>query len=94
MRSIKGLAVLTLALASCATQKTVYLPDGRQGYSIACSGAALTWEMCYDKAGQICQIRGYDIVSKTDEQGAVVSGSQWGVFGGSTYNRSIMIACK
>lgn len=94
MNARSVLVALSVGLASCATQKNVYLPDGRQGYSINCSGAALTWELCYAKAGEICQAKGYDIVSKTGEQGTAVTGTQYGVFGGSTYNRSMMIACK
>lgn len=94
MNARNALAVISIALASCATQKTVYLPDGRQGYSISCHGSALSWEACYAKAGEICRASGYDLISKTGEQGNVVSGSQYGVFGGSTYHRSMMIACK
>lgn len=92
MRPVVILAAVLLA--GCAMQKNVYLPDGRRGYSISCSGGALNWEMCYAKAGEICQAKGYEVISKSDEQGAVVTGSQYGVFGGSTYNRSMMIACK
>lgn len=88
------IAVVASLIAGCATQKDVYLPDGRKGYSISCSGAALNWELCYAKAGEICQAKGYDIVTRSDEHGAAVAGGQWGVYGGTTANRSMMIACK
>lgn len=83
-----------LGLAACATTKTVYLPDGRQGHSIVCSGAALSWDLCYAKAGEICQANGYDIISKDGEQGSSITGTQYGVFGSTTANRSLLIACK
>jgi hypothetical protein len=90
--------ILTLAavaaLVGCATQKTVYLPDGKQGHSINCSGAALSWDLCYQKAGELCGARGYDILAKDGEQGATISGTQYGVFGTSVMNRTLLIACK
>lgn len=83
-----------IPLAACATQKTVYLPDGRKGYSINCSGAALSWEMCYQKAGAICTTNGYEIVAKDGDQGATMSGTQYGIFAGSVITRVLLIACK
>jgi len=94
MKGKSALLALTVALASCASQKAVYLPDGRQGYAIGCSGSALDWSLCYEKAGEICKENGYDVIQKSDEQGVAVSGTQYGVFGGSTHNRSMMIVCK
>lgn len=88
------LVVLTIGLASCATQKSIYLPDGRKGHSINCSGSALSWELCYEKAGQICQASGYEILEKDEDEGAAISGTQWGVFGGTTNTRTMIIACK
>lgn len=82
------------ALTGCATQKTVYLPDGRPGHSINCSGSALSWDLCYQKAGELCQAKGYDILAKEGEQGSSITGTQYGVFGGTTMNRTLLIACK
>lgn len=92
MRKIAVLAVL--ALAGCATAKTTYLPDGSQGHSIQCSGTALNWGMCYEKAGALCGAKGYEVVTRSGDQGAIVSGSQTGVFGGSVMNRSMLVKCK
>src|SRR4051812_3774484 len=88
------LAAIGAVLAGCATSDDVYLPDGRTGYTINCSGSALSWDLCYSKAGEICQAKGYEIVAKDGEQGATVAGTQYGVFGNTTANRSLMIACK
>jgi hypothetical protein len=56
------------ALAGCAVERPTYLADGRQGHSIDCSGAALNWGYCERKAGELCQARGYDVVSAIGEQ--------------------------
>lgn len=95
MGMIRGVMIATIAaLSGCATQKTVYLPDGRSGHSINCSGSALSWDLCYQKAGELCQANGYDILAKEGEQGSTISGTQYGVFGGTTMNRTLLIACK
>lgn len=78
----------------CATATQTYTPDGSQGYSIDCSGNALTWGKCYEKAGELCGNRGYELVTKTGDEGAVVSGTQYGLFGGSVTTRNMIITCK
>lgn len=88
------IALTGLCLSACATQKSVYLPDGREGHSINCSGSALSWDLCYQKAGELCKTKGYDVVAKDGEQGAMVTGNQYGVFGGSIMDRTLLIACK
>lgn len=97
MRKRIGLILSMLSLFSvfsCATSKQIYTADGQRGYSITCSGQALNWGMCYEKAGEICGGKGYDILEKSGEQGATVSMSQYGLFGGSTMNRIMIIKCK
>ncbi len=78
----------------CATSKQVYTSDGGTGYSINCSGSALNWGMCYEKAGEICGEKGYDVLQKSGDQGAMVSGTQYGLFAGSVINRTMIIKCK
>ena len=53
-----------LLLADCAMSKQTYLPDGRLGHSISCDGAAVGMNYCFEKAGELCQGRGYDLVSR------------------------------
>lgn len=92
---MRGVMIAVIAaLSGCATQKSVYLPDGRQGHSINCSGSALSWDLCYQKAGEMCRADGYDILAKEGEQGSSVSGTQYGIFGGTTMNRTLLIACR
>jgi len=88
-RVVFVLAVVS-ALVGCATASQTYTPDGRQGYVIDCSGQALTWGKCYEKAGDLCGSTGYEILSQTGDQGISVAG----VFGASVITRSFVIACK
>jgi hypothetical protein len=81
-------------LGGCATAKQTYTADGQLGYSINCSGSALNWGMCYEKAGEICGSKGYEVLQKSGDTGALVSGSQFGLYGGSVINRSMIIKCK
>ena len=95
MRKTQWIILLVIAiLCGCATAKQIYAPDGKLGYSIDCSGSALNWGMCYEKAGDICGTKGYDIIEKTGDQGAMVAGTQYGLYGGSVLSRNLIIKCK
>lgn len=80
--------------SACATATSTYTPDGRQGYAIDCSGSALNWGMCYQKAGEQCGSRGYDVASQNGDQGSIVSANQFGLYGGTIVSRSLVVACK
>jgi hypothetical protein len=58
------------------------------------SGSALNWGMCYEKAGKLCGERGYEVLDKSGDTGAMVSANQFGLYGGSVINRSMIIRCK
>ena len=85
---------LCLVLAGCATAKKIYTSEGQEGYSINCSGTAMTWGVCYEKAGQLCGEKGYIVLEKMGDQGSVLSGSQFGLYGSSVIYRSLVIKCK
>lgn len=87
-------ALLCLVLAGCATSSTTYLPDGRKGYTINCSGSAVPWSACQKKAGDLCQAKGYDIISANGEQGSTFIASGNFASGGTTSNKSMLIACR
>jgi len=86
--------LISMAVAGCATSSPIYTSDGTSGYNITCSGTALTWGHCYKEAGKICGKKGYEILEKSGDQGSVVSGNQFGVYGGSIINRNMVIRCK
>ena len=62
MKRITAAAILILLLAGCTTTQEIRRPDGTVEYLIAC-GASLGWNICYDKANQICP-GGYTTLSE------------------------------
>lgn len=94
MRKVATAVLLVVALAGCAAAHKTVMPDGRTGLSINCSGAAMSWNQCYEKAGDKCP-HGYDIISKDGDGGnGMAGGSGSGFFGASGNSRALMVACK
>lgn len=94
---MKGTIILLFIatiLSGCATASKTYTADGKEGYNITCSGSALNWGMCYEKAGQLCGTKGYEVLEKSGDQGALLSGNQYGLYAGSVINRNMIIKCK
>jgi len=85
---------LAVTLTGCATSKQTYTADGRIGHSINCSGRDLTWGSCYAKAGDLCGTKGYEVLEKSGEQQSAVAGSAYGIFGSTSFSRSMLITCK
>ncbi|OQY00498.1 MAG: hypothetical protein B6I26_07980 [Desulfobacteraceae bacterium 4572_130] len=94
MRNIFIFVVIAIFLGGCAIAKKTYTSNGKEGYSINCSGSALNWGMCYEKAGKICGSAGYEVLQKSSDQGNIIAGNQFGIYGGSLINRSMIIKCK
>lgn len=88
------IVLLAAATAGCATSRETYAPDGRVGHTINCSGAARTWGDCIAKAGDICAARGYDVIERSDQQGAILTATPNNMIGGVLMYRSMLIACK
>jgi hypothetical protein len=81
-------------MAGCATASKTYAPDGREAFTVDCSGAALNWGYCQKKAGELCAASGYDVLDRSSDQNASFGGGG-GVFGGGVANsRSMLIACR
>jgi hypothetical protein len=85
---------LVILLTACASSKEVDLAEGQRGYSIDCSGDDLNWSLCYEKAGQICGEKGFEILDKSCGTGMVVAGIEYGVYEGSGLDRSMIIKCR
>lgn len=94
MKILIPLFLIIGCMSGCALASKTYTSDGKEGYVINCSGSALNWGMCYKKAGEICGANGYEVVEKSGDTGAIVSGNQFGVYGGSIINRTMIIRCK
>ena len=93
MKSVTALLVATL-LAGCASSYQTYTADGRVGYSLDCSGTARNWGMCERKAGELCGMRGYNILSTSGDSGAILTAGGGNVFASTTRSRTMLIACK
>lgn len=87
-------ALLFGAVVGCAVSSRVYTQDGSEGHMINCSGSALTWGECYEKAGKICGTAGYDILEKTGDTGGAITANQFGLYGSSTITRTMIIKCR
>lgn len=96
MRSLVLVAVV--GLSACASSSQTYGPDGEVAYNLNCSGLARTWGACLEKAGDICQTKGYKIISSSGDTGALIAASATGntaaLGGGSVISRSMVVSCK
>ena len=94
MRYTATILASFVLLSGCATASKTYGPDGKEAFSLNCSGLARTWGMCYEKAGELCGTKGYEVVGQGGDHGAVVSVNPSGGFGGSVISRSLLVKCK
>lgn len=95
-----------LLLTGCAMSQPMYMPDGSQGYNISCDGSMNSMGNCFQKAGQLCGARGYDIITREGEiipygvSGGAFQADRYAANGGyvsqngAFVNRSLMIRCK
>lgn len=99
---IKLALCLVVLLAGCTTAKPVFLADGTQGHNISCGGAVQSFGDCLAKAGELCGVKGYDVVNR--EGGAVpfatasgsVNANQGGfqAQSGNIVTRNLFVRCK
>ena len=82
-----------LALGGCASATPTVLKNGKQGVSIDCSGAAASWDACYQKAAEACSNGRYDIVG-TAGAGPKDSDKTLGADIGNYTSRTLTIMCK
>ena len=108
------LCCIVLLLGACVSSQDTYTADGRKGHVINCTpswthglvgniaNAQTSWGTCYQKAGEICGARGFDVLEKVGEgqQSTIVGGTanrNFAQVGGSsdtTTNRTMIIKCK
>jgi hypothetical protein len=62
MRATLLLAAALFSVTGCTTTQEIKRPDGSVEYLVAC-GASLGWNICYEKANQICPT-GYNTLSE------------------------------
>ena len=95
MKALRFVVVVAaIALAGCAVSSETVLPSGAHGYSINCSGAAMTWAQCYEKAGSLCP-NGYKIVEQEGQTpGTTVGATPSALFGAPIVDRTMLVQCK
>jgi hypothetical protein len=86
--------VMAVILTGCASDSKTHDPDIREIYSINCSGTDQNWEMCHQKAVEICKDNGYDIVTRNSDQDVIISVDNSNVSSSSTFSLTMMISCK
>ncbi len=85
------LVIASLLMTACASIDPISIkgPDGKQGYTMKCSGMGRTIEQCYQKAGELCS-NGYIVVGQDNSTIAVpVNGSIM-----AAPRRNLTIECK
>lgn len=83
-----------LFISSCAGASKTYTSEGKEGYSLNCSGLARNWGMCYEKAGEICGEKGYKILEKSNQTGTSIQASGGILQGNSLHFRTMIVQCK
>jgi len=86
--------IAVLGLTGCATASNTYLKNGKQGLSINCSGEAMSWASCYEKADASCAGTGYEIVGTDGTPQPAESDKTLGVDVGNYKSRSVLVVCK
>ena len=87
------LGALLVALSGCATVNETITKDGNEALNIDCSGQALKWQHCYEKAMQSCPA-GYDVVGKKGRADAAPDDRVLGMEPGEFADRSLVVTCK
>lgn len=85
---------VVLGLVGCATASHTTLKNGRQGLSIDCSGEAMSWASCYEKADASCAGTGYEIIGTDGTPQPKESEKTLGVDVGNYKSRSVTVVCK
>ena len=87
MKGVILILFIVACLSGCATASKIYTSDGKEGYNITCSGALFVgpgnWGRCYEKAGNLCESKGYVVQEKNQDN-----------LGGPRINRNMIIKCK
>lgn len=86
--------LVLLSLGGCATASNTYLSNGKQGLSIDCSGEAMSWAKCYEKADASCAGTGYEVVGTDGSPATKESDKTLGVDVGNFKARNIVVTCK
>jgi hypothetical protein len=94
MQKWTALVFATVIVAGCAVDHPTYGPDGHAAHSINCSGSALTWNACYEKAGEVCGAQGYTVVQQNGSSSVAGGAGGSSAFFGPVLSRTLLVECK
>lgn len=94
MRGSFCVVILATLIVGCTKTQQIYAPDGRVAYALSCGGAALSWNSCLERAGEICKAAGYDVIDRREAPRFVANLTPTGGMAGTTSDRSMVIACR
>jgi hypothetical protein len=86
--------IAIVGLTGCATASNTYLKNGQQALNIDCSGEAMSWAGCYEKADASCAGTGYEIVGTDGTPRPAESDKTLGVDVGNYKSRNVLVVCK
>jgi hypothetical protein len=89
-----GILGVMVLICGCATATPIYTASGEEGFSIDCPGTGGSWGYCYEKAGEMCGTRGYEILERNTDKGASVSGDKKSIHGSTSISRNLVIRCN
>jgi len=78
-------AITTLTGCAGIEPKPIQGPNGRPGYTMACSGLGRSIDACYEKAGTLCP-NGYNVVDRP--------ASYWATQDVAGTRQGLVIECK
>lgn len=86
--------IAVLGLTACATASPTHMKNGQQGLNIDCSGEAMSWAKCYEKAEDSCAGTGYEIVGTDGTPQLDADEKTLGMDVGNFKHRSVLVVCK
>lgn len=90
MRKSVVVGALLLAGAGCHHAAPFIGPNGAQGYSVDCSGTAVSMASCYKQASNLCP-GGYEVIGQQNQRGLA---PVYGVGVMATSSKSLEFTCK
>jgi hypothetical protein len=93
-------------IVGCVSTSQTHMADGQKAHIINCTpgwtggivgavaSAQTSWGTCYEKAGEICGARGYNVLLKSDEPGFAAHVGQYGGHATTTNQRTLIVRCK
>ena len=93
-KMIMLLSLIVTLSSGCSIAHKTHTSDGKEGYIFNCSGNASTWGKCYERAGDTCKEKGYEILEKISETLTSSSGNPLEQHSGTDINRTMIIKCK